>query len=86
MWGDVLVTTGYPEGLPCSRLVAWMVSHIDGQGSVAELLARLCGEGEAKQQQQLAAGLLTALEILYVDGTIVYEGLAERHPHAAPGR
>ncbi len=86
VWGDVLVTTGYPEGLPCSRLVAWMVSHIDGQGSVAELLARLCGEGEAKQQQQLAAGLLTALEILYVDGTIVYEGLAERHPHAAPGR
>src|SRR5262249_22299567 len=36
VWGDVLITAGYPEGVPCSRLVALMVSLIDGRSSVAE--------------------------------------------------
>ena len=70
VWGDVLTTTGYPEGMPCSPLVAQLVSLIDGHSSVAELLTRL-GEGRDKMQgAQIATSVLTTLQILYVDGTI----------------
>ena len=36
VWSDVLITTGYPEGMPHSRLVAQLVSLVDGHRSVAE--------------------------------------------------
>ena len=70
VWGDVLITAGYPEGVPCSRLVAEMVSRIDGRRSVAALLAELCQSSAATQGGQIATHVLTALQILYVDGTI----------------
>jgi flavin-dependent dehydrogenase len=70
VWGDVLITAGYPEGMPCSRLVAQLVSLIDGHRSVADLLGRLCEGSEATQRAQIATHVLTALHILYVDGTI----------------
>jgi len=70
VWGDVLITTGYPEGTPCSRLVAQLVSLVDGHRSVAELLASLCEDREETQSVQIAASALIALQILYVDGTI----------------
>ena len=70
VWGDVLLTAGYPEGLPCSPLVARLVSLLDGQRSVAELLAMLLAETEPGQREQRASGALTALEVLYIDGTI----------------
>jgi flavin-dependent dehydrogenase len=70
IWGDVLITAGYPEGMPCSRLVAQLVSLIDGHSSVAELLLRLCEGSEETQGAQIATSALTALQILYVDGTI----------------
>jgi hypothetical protein len=70
VWGDVLITAGYTEGVPCSRLVAQMVSLIDGRRSVAELLARLCEGRDEPQGTQIATSALTALQILYVDGTI----------------
>lgn len=70
VWGNVLITAGYPEGLPCSRLVAQLVSCIDGRTSVAELLTRLREGRDASQGTQLEAGALAALQILYVDGTI----------------
>ncbi len=70
VWGDVLITAGYPEGVPCSRLVAQMVSLIDGHRSVAELLARLCEGRDETQGTQIATSALTALQILYIDGTI----------------
>ena len=44
VWGHVLITAGYPEGTPCSDLVAELVRHIDGRTSVAELLAILCAD------------------------------------------
>ena len=68
--GDVLITAGYPEGVPCSRLVAQMVSLIDGHRSVAELLARLCEGRDETQGTQIATSALSALQILYIDGTI----------------
>ncbi|HEY5864167.1 MAG TPA: tryptophan 7-halogenase, partial [Candidatus Tectomicrobia bacterium] len=70
VWGDVLTTAGYPEGMPCSRLVAQLVSLIDGHISVAELLARLCEGKDTTQGAQIATSVLTTLQILYVDGTI----------------
>jgi flavin-dependent dehydrogenase len=69
-WGDVLITAGYPEGMPCSPLVAQLVSLIDGHSSVAQLLARLCEGREKTQGAQIATSVLTTLRILYVDGTI----------------
>jgi len=70
VWGDVLITAGYPEGTPCSPLVAQLVSLVDGHRSVAELLAKLCEGNDATRGAQIATHVLTALNILYVDGTI----------------
>ena len=70
VWGDVLITAGYPEGMPCGRLVAQIVSLIDGRRSVADLLARLCQGSDATRSAQITTHVLTALQILYVDGTI----------------
>jgi flavin-dependent dehydrogenase len=76
VWGHVLITAGYPEGTPCSDLVAALVRRIDGRTSVAELLAILCADSDAAQQAQIATSVLTALQILYVDGTVAdLEGL-----------
>lgn len=79
VWGDVLITAGYPEGLPCSRLVAHMVEHIDGQRSLAELLSLLV-PGDAAQRARLATAALSAFEILYVDGTIAEIRLPGERP------
>lgn len=68
VWGAVLRTAGYPEGLPCSQLVAYLVMLMDGQRSVTAMISRLkdvFGAG-----QPLEAAVLNALHILYVDGTI----------------
>ena len=71
VWGHVLTTAGYPEGTPCSRPVASLVALIDGHTPVAELLVKLCQGREALPEgAQLAHAALTALQILYVDGTI----------------
>jgi flavin-dependent dehydrogenase len=71
VWGYVLTTAGYPEGTPCSRLVASLVSLIDGRTSVAGLLEKLCHGREALPEgSQITHAALTALQILYVDGTI----------------
>ncbi|MBM3222364.1 MAG: tryptophan 7-halogenase [Candidatus Tectomicrobia bacterium] len=70
VWGDVLITAGYPEGTPCSALVAELVTLVDGQRSVAELLTQLCTGREAAPQTQIITTALTTLHILYVDSTV----------------
>jgi hypothetical protein len=70
VWGYVLRTAGYPEGMPCSALVARLVSAIDGDTSVEALVARL-GEGrEAGERAVIEGHIMATLQILYVDGTI----------------
>ena len=70
VWGYVLRTAGYPEGIPCSGLVARLVSLIDGDTSVGALVAKL-GEGrEAAERALIERHVLAAVQILYVDGTI----------------
>jgi len=66
----VLTASGHPEGVPCSSFVAKMVSLIDGYMSVAELLTRLCGDLDEIQCAQIRLNALTALRILYIDGTV----------------
>ncbi|MDE2845020.1 MAG: FAD-dependent oxidoreductase [Chloroflexota bacterium] len=69
-WGYVLVTDGHPEGLPCSNLVARLATMVDGQTTVRQILTALASEAEPAQQEQLLGSVVTALQILYVDGTI----------------
>ena len=69
-WGHVLTTPGRPEGVPCSGLVAKMVSLIDGRTSVSEILIGLGGAGHQIRGDQLDQSVMAALQILYVDGAI----------------
>ena len=74
-WGYALLTASHPEGLPCSDLVAAIVARLDGQTPVAALLAQLAAGIDESQRPQLTANILTALQILYVDGTVVDMGV-----------
>ena len=75
-WGYALITEGHPEGLPCSALVARLLSLMDGRTPVADLITQIAGAAdEAPEEQrgqiaQLAGSILATLKILYVDGTI----------------
>jgi flavin-dependent dehydrogenase len=77
VWGYVLTTAGYPEGLPCSGLVATLVATIDGQRPVSQLLSQLLQGVEPQHRQQVASRVLSTIEILYVDGTIIALGPGE---------
>jgi halogenation protein CepH len=70
VWGYVLLTAGYPEGTPCSGLVARLVSLTDGSTAVGELLAKLGAGRDAGERALIERSVLAALQILYVDGTI----------------
>jgi hypothetical protein len=73
-WGDVLITAGYPEGTPCSAFVAMLVSLIDGCAPTSTLIARLSDGQDTGRVEQITRGALTALGILYVDGTVELAG------------
>jgi len=70
VWGYALTTAGYPEGTPCSRLVAQLVSLIDGRTPVADLLNTLSAGRELSERASIERSMLAALQILYVDSTI----------------
>jgi hypothetical protein len=70
VWGNALITAGYPEGTPCSPFVAALVSSIDGRTPVAGLVARLSQGQDAARTAQIERTVLDALGILYVDGTV----------------
>ena len=78
VWGQVITTGGGPAGdppsdsqnTPCSPLVAMLVSQIDGETPVADLLAGLVQGRDETQAAQIAENILAALQILYVDGSI----------------
>jgi flavin-dependent dehydrogenase len=70
VWGYVLRTPGYPEGIPCSSLVARLVSGIDGDTSVGALVAGMGDGREASKRAVIERHILATLQILYVDGTI----------------
>ena len=74
-WGYGLITAGHPEGLPCSDLVAALVSRLDGQTPVSSLIAQLSAGLDESRRPQLAAAILAALQILYGDGTVADMGM-----------
>ena len=70
VWGYSLSAVSQPEGMPCSELVAALVSITDGRTTVSSLVDRL-GQGLAQPARaQLEAAVTRTVEILYVDGTI----------------
>jgi flavin-dependent dehydrogenase len=70
IWGNVLVTAGYPEGTPCSAFVTTLISQIDGYSPACNLIARLAHGQDPARAEQIERTVLDALGILYVDGTI----------------
>ena len=74
VWGYSLSAVSQPEGMPCSELVAAIVSQIDGRTPVSGLADRL-GQGlDQPTRAQLEAAISRSIEILYIDGTIAHLG------------
>jgi flavin-dependent dehydrogenase len=69
-WGYVLTTPGRLEGIECSDLVAVLLSRIDGRTSVGELVTKLQEGSNEAQRRQVEHGVLSALQVLYIDGAI----------------
>ena len=70
VWGYSLSAVSQPEGMPCSELVAALVSITDGQARVSSLVDRL-GQGlDQTTRAQLENAVTRTIEILYIDGTI----------------
>ena len=69
-WGHVLATPAQPEGIPCSDLVAVVVSMVDGKTSVGDILGRLRARVGEAQAAAVERSVVDALGILYVDGVV----------------
>lgn len=70
-WSPLLITPDRPEGAPVSQLVAALISCIDGQQTVAQILERLTMGIESVEQKEIAAeALKTALRILHTDEAV----------------
>ncbi len=70
-WSALLISPDRPEGAPVSQLVAALVTCIDGQRTVAQILSRLTAGIESAGQRELASEAITAsLRILYAEGAI----------------
>ena len=69
-WGRVLTTLHRPEGVPCSDLVAVVVSMVDGKTTVADILARLTARVGEAQAAAVERSVIDALGIMYVDGVV----------------
>ena len=70
VWGYSLSAVSQPEGMPCSELVATLVSMADGKTPVSGLIDRLGPNLEQPARAQLEAAVSRTIEILYIDGTI----------------
>ena len=70
VWGYSLSAVSQPEGMPCSELVAALVSMADGRTSVSGLVDRLGPGLDQPSRAQLEAAVSRTVEILYIDGTI----------------
>ena len=70
VWGYNISAVSQPEGMPCSELVAALVSHMDGRTSVSGLVDRLGPGLDQPTRAQLEAAIARTVEILYVDGAV----------------
>ena len=69
-WGYVLTTAGHPEGIPASPLVAQLVSLMDGNRSLAQMLEVLSNSVDPARSAGLYQAALSTIRVLYVDGTV----------------
>ena len=74
VWGYNLSAVSQPEGMPCSELVAALVSQIDGRASVSALVDHLGPGLDQPSRAQLETAISRTVEILYIDGTIGHLG------------
>ena len=70
VWGVGLITDGHPEGLPCSALVAQLLTRLNGRRTATDAIADLCNGMDAASIRQVEPAARQALQILYVDGAI----------------
>ncbi len=70
-WSEALISPQRPEGVPVSRMVAALVSEIDGRTAARDLAARLSG-GIASAEERRAASrmIVETLRILAVEGAV----------------
>jgi flavin-dependent dehydrogenase len=71
-WGTVLVAPHRPEAVPVGRMVAALISAVDGRRSLAQVTQHL-GQGLGlgpERLRELGPALRSAVETLYVDGVI----------------
>ena len=71
VWGVGLVTDTHPEGIPCSALVSHLLAGLDGNGTTAAAISKLCEGMEPGMARQAEQAAMQALELLYVDGAII---------------
>ena len=69
-WGYVVTTPDRPEGIPCSDLVAVVVSMVDGKTSVGDILGRVTARTGEAQAAAVERSIVDALGIMYVDGVV----------------
>ena len=74
VWGVGLVTDGHPEGLPCSALVAQLLTRLNGRRTATDAIADLCNGLDAATIREVEPAARRTLEILYVDGAITING------------
>ncbi len=70
VWGVGLITDGHPEGLPCSALVAQLLTRLNGRRTATDAIADLTNGLDAATIRQIEPAARQALHILYVDGAI----------------
>ncbi len=70
VWGVGLVTAGHPEGLPCSALVAQLLTRLNGRRTATDAIADLTNGMDYKTINQIEPAARQSLQILYVDGAI----------------
>ncbi len=70
VWGVGLVTDGHPEGLPCSALVAQLLTRLNGRRTAIDAIADLCNGMDTASIKQVEPAARQALQILYVDGAV----------------
>lgn len=69
-WGAVVSSPSRPQGAPISLLVARLLQGLNGERTAREVIDEILEGTTAEQRAQLLPGLLTALRVLHVDGTV----------------
>ena len=69
-WGYVLNTQNRNNGLECSELVAVLISKMDGQSTLGDLLDLFKERTPEGDWPNLRQALINSLRLLYIDGVI----------------